>query len=570
MHCVDPSPLDGSQVSSDRMELAPPPFTDSTSDQGGAKVLTFDLLNMVVSFKRMGIFLEPVTDTLEVLRYLLGWRMPLYSMMSCCLLNILFLTLSEGAWFCLLLLTLLAPAGLGYLGDRCKGASSELSLQKKKHHSVQRRELKTVHMSEQEAMLEVKDMLKQIDDLLTQACERAESVYKVLYWESHAASSTFYGSLLMAACVLYSLPLGLSLSVLNSALFLWNRHFCRVLLELRERVHPTRVQTLEETELCDSEQTALLVRTPTSTSLEDLSPGNVEEAEEAEPDDEFKDAIEDDDDSSSGLPECDCVSDNGLLSRNEPIRSKVSKLTEKLRKRVPSNATAFSVLKKRRNCSNCGVSFCSRCCSYKVLRSTMGATAPEAQRETVFVCLTCNTRVPRRMSSSRCCFTPAYFPFILELENFHNLQELRHSASLANKVFIQRDYTDGTICKFQTKFPSELDSRIERTLFEDTVKTLNNYYAEAEKIGGQSYVEGCLACLTVYLIFLCIETSYEKVLKKISRYIQDQNEKVYGPRGLLITDPIERGMRVIEISVYEDRGSSGSSSGSSTTSSSGR
>ncbi|XP_016139824.1 golgin subfamily A member 7-like [Sinocyclocheilus grahami] len=153
---------------------------------------------------------------------------------------------------------------------------------------------------------------------------------------------------------------------------------------------------------------------------------------------------------------------------------------------------------------------------------------------------------------------------------FHNLQELRHSASLANKVFIQRDYTDGTVCKFQTKFPSELESRIERTLFEDTVKTLNNYYAEAEKIGGQSYLEGCLACLTIYLIFLCIETRYEKVLKKISRYIQEQNEKVYAPRGLLITDPIERGMRVIEISVYEDRGSSGSSSGSSTTSSSGR
>lgn len=102
------------------------------------------------------------------------------------------------------------------------------------------------------------------------------------------------------------------------------------------------------------------------------------------------------------------------------------------------------------------------------------------------------------------------------------------------------------------------------------MKTLNNYYAEAEKIGGQSYLEGCLACLTVYLIFLCIETQYEKVLKKISRYIQEQNEKIYAPRGLLITDPIERGMRVIEISVYEDRGSSGSSSGSSTTSSSGR
>ncbi|KAG9346139.1 hypothetical protein JZ751_007957 [Albula glossodonta] len=151
---------------------------------------------------------------------------------------------------------------------------------------------------------------------------------------------------------------------------------------------------------------------------------------------------------------------------------------------------------------------------------------------------------------------------------FHNLQELRHSASLATKVFIQRDYTEGTICKFQTKFPAELESRIERTYFEDTVKTLNNYYAEAEKIGGQSYLEGCLACATAYIIFLCMETRYEKVLKKISKYIQEQNEKIYAPRGLLITDPIERGMRVIEISIFEDRGSSGSSSGSSSTSSS--
>ncbi|XP_051946237.1 golgin subfamily A member 7B-like [Xyrauchen texanus] len=150
---------------------------------------------------------------------------------------------------------------------------------------------------------------------------------------------------------------------------------------------------------------------------------------------------------------------------------------------------------------------------------------------------------------------------------FHNLQELRHSASLATKVFVQRDYNDGTICKFQTKFPAELDSRIERSLFEETVKTLNSYYAEAEKIGGQSCLEGCLACATAYFIFLCMETRYEKVLKKIGMYIQEQNEKIYTPRGLLLTDPIERGMRVIEISIFEDSGSSNSSSSGSSPSS---
>uniref|UniRef100_A0A8B9Y944 Golgin A7 family member B n=1 Tax=Bos mutus grunniens TaxID=30521 RepID=A0A8B9Y944_BOSMU len=126
----------------------------------------------------------------------------------------------------------------------------------------------------------------------------------------------------------------------------------------------------------------------------------------------------------------------------------------------------------------------------------------------------------------------------------HNLQELRRSASLATKVFIQRDYSDGTICQFQTKFPPELDSRIERQLFEETVKTLNSFYAEAEKIGGSSYLEGCLACATAYFIFLCMETHYEKVLKKISRYIQEQNEKVFAPRPPAYR-PVERGMRVV-------------------------
>lgn len=42
----------------------------------------------------------------------------------------------------------------------------------------------------------------------------------------------------------------------------------------------------------------------------------------------------------------------------------------------------------------------------------------------------------------------------------HSLQELRRSASLATKVFVQRDYSDGTTCQFQTKFPPELESRV--------------------------------------------------------------------------------------------------------------
>ncbi|XP_041117998.1 protrudin-like isoform X2 [Polyodon spathula] len=378
------------------------------------KPQTFDLFNMVVSFKRMEIFLEPLTDTWELVKYLLRWRMPICSLLCCLILNIVFLTLSE-AWFSLLLLGILAPAVLGYMQVCSQESPSELVLQRKRHHAVQRQDLQTVHLSREEALLEVKGLLMQLDEILSRACLSAESVYRVLYWENHNTSFLFYGGLLTALCVMYTVPFSWILAVVNSALFLWNREFVRVVLEYRESFHQRQLKPKEgDGENMEPELAAFMDRTPTPTSVEDLSPGSVDEAEEAEPDDEFKDAIEEqqqlilpeqqlilpEDDE---VPPCTAdfdlgVIDNGLLSRNEPIRSKVSKLTEKLRKRYPTNNygncsscnAVFSVLKKRRSCSNCGNSFCSRCCSYKVLKSSMGATAPEAQRETVFVCSPCN------------------------------------------------------------------------------------------------------------------------------------------------------------------------------------
>lgn len=60
--------------------------------------------------------------------------------------------------------------------------------------------------------------------------------------------------------------------------------------------------------------------------------------------------------------------------------------------------------------------------------------------------------------------------------------------------------------------------QIDKQQFEETVRTLNNLYTEAEKLGSQSYIEGCLACLTAYTIFLCMETHYEKVRGALPPY----------------------------------------------------
>lgn len=125
--------------------------------------------------------------------------------------------------------------------------------------------------------------------------------------------------------------------------------------------------------------------------------------------------------------------------------------------------------------------------------------------------------------------------------------------SSANKVFIQRDYTEGTAVRFQTKFPLELERFIDRHQFENTVSTLNNFYRQAEKMNSSSFCEGCLACISAYLLYLCMETHYEKYVKQAASFIDHQNETIYVPRGLYITDPLERGLRVIEITLLDAR-----------------
>ncbi|KAK5645379.1 hypothetical protein RI129_006679 [Pyrocoelia pectoralis] len=133
----------------------------------------------------------------------------------------------------------------------------------------------------------------------------------------------------------------------------------------------------------------------------------------------------------------------------------------------------------------------------------------------------------------------------------HNSETEQMAPQQCLKVFIQRDYSEGTVVKFQTRFPTELEGRIERQAFEHTITKLNEYFAIAEKATCANYCEGCLACLTAYLIYICKETHYEKCLRRVSKFVAEQNERVYQPRGLIVTDPSLRGLRVIEISCLD-------------------
>ncbi|XP_075699176.1 protrudin isoform X4 [Rhinoderma darwinii] len=384
-----------------------PTMTESQpgSPQVTSKSQAFDLFNLVVSYKRIEIYLEPVRDGWDTVKYLLRWQTPIISLLTCFLVNILLLTLNEVAWFSVGALVVSIPALIGYLQELSHMDIPEPELARRKHYSVRREELKKVKLTRQEAVAEFKSFLIHLEGILNLICGTCEKVYQLLYWQNPSASIQLYGLLLGSICILYLLPLCWVLAIVNSTIFLRNSDFYRVVAECKasfQQRGSRETASLESAQAAQEVENVTVVdRTPTPVpaNSEDLSPGSVEEAEEAEPDDEFKDAIEEDDDVSQCPSEYELnMQDNGFLSRNDAIKSKVSKLTEKLRKRYPTNnlgtcngcSATFSVLKKRRSCSNCGNSFCSRCCSYKVPKSVMGATAPDAQRETVFVCSLCN------------------------------------------------------------------------------------------------------------------------------------------------------------------------------------
>lgn len=60
------------------------------------------------------------------------------------------------------------------------------------------------------------------------------------------------------------------------------------------------------------------------------------------------------------------------------------------------------------------------------------------------------------------------------------------------KVFIQRDYSEGTSVRFQNKFPDELEGYIERQHFDYLITTLNCYYDKAEAGNLSTFCEGKL------------------------------------------------------------------------------
>lgn len=132
-------------------------------------------------------------------------------------------------------------------------------------------------------------------------------------------------------------------------------------------------------------------------------------------------------------------------------------------------------------------------------------------------------------------------------------QQQSPNAPKYKKVFIQRDYSQGTAVRFQTNFPPELEGYVEPETFHYLINNINQMYSQGEAMSGRAFCESCCACLSAYFLYMCVEPYYDKCARKVGDFIEEQNDLRWKRKGLHVTDPLERGLRVIEITIFLDK-----------------
>jgi len=118
-----------------------------------------------------------------------------------------------------------------------------------------------------------------------------------------------------------------------------------------------------------------------------------------------------------------------------------------------------------------------------------------------------------------------------------------------HKIYVDRDYSIGLEVRFLRNFPALLDGLVEPEDWYYFIDTINKLFELAEAVNIGSVGETLVGFFTCYLVRLCTKTRYEKKLVEIRRFIEEQNQKIFVPAGLCVTDPMDRGFRVLEISI---------------------
>ncbi|TNY17857.1 Golgin subfamily A member 7/ERF4 family-domain-containing protein [Rhodotorula diobovata] len=136
-------------------------------------------------------------------------------------------------------------------------------------------------------------------------------------------------------------------------------------------------------------------------------------------------------------------------------------------------------------------------------------------------------------------------------------------------IRVERDYSSGEVCQLWSGWIWELEGRVSPTDYQNTLNELNEVLASAHD-PTKSFIDNCLAVLTLYLSSLLVSSHYERVrasrrlltawrltlrwwvqeMRRLHSVLARANSDLYNPVGLNLLSPCENAFLFLEIEYY--------------------
>eukprot|EP01135_Chromosphaera_perkinsii_P002489 Nk52_evm5s224 gene=Nk52_evmTU5s224 len=103
--------------------------------------------------------------------------------------------------------------------------------------------------------------------------------------------------------------------------------------------------------------------------------------------------------------------------------------------------------------------------------------------------------------------------------------------------------------KFDDQLPPQLMGLVSQRELEKTIERINEIFRVAETVTKGDVCWSMFHCVTGFMFSCCFSgrTRYDLAVDELEEFIDSENEKIYHPKKLHFSSPMNHGMRMIQI-----------------------
>lgn len=113
---------------------------------------------------------------------------------------------------------------------------------------------------------------------------------------------------------------------------------------------------------------------------------------------------------------------------------------------------------------------------------------------------------------------------------------------MSERVYLERDYRNSLITRFDDTLPELLRDRVTEAEFRLTIDTINELFRQADRYTVATCLESTIGCLSCFTLYHCYDSMYIRTQHEIERFIEQQNQTVYNAKGLRWRNPFRNGL----------------------------